>query len=222
MNNTVTFIKTIATFRTKQTFSNTSNINITLDDDKITETEQKIKKRLVNIELEKVLPIKETKTIINKQYNDIQRTRSFLKITNKNSNSNIETYYLIIYHILHISHVIILTKYRLQEKLFLIYRTSDSLPEYIISNVIHTENLSHNTVIEKDHNDMILTNKETTSIINALNSFVPDTHPVLTIPLATNLHPILLEFYYIVLNNSYISKTPNDILSRMSWIILNL
>lgn len=223
-NKTILYTKKIVRFKknNKSKFDNTSTINITLTNDILTETEHKIKKRLIDTEIEKVLPIQENKNISNTQYNNTPRIRTYVKITKKDINSDIETYSLFIYYILDISHVLILTKYRIQNNTFIIYRTTNKLPEQIISDIIYSENLSHNTVIEKSQKNKILSNTETINIINALNSSESNTHPVLNIPLTDNLNPILLELYYTVINNSYISKTSSDMLSRLVWVILNL
>ena len=205
----------------KHKFDNTSTINIRLHNDILIETEHKIKQRLMDVEIEQKLPVIENIPLTN-DYHDTSRIRSYVKITKKDINSDIETYSIFIYHILNVSHVLILTKYRKNTKSFLIYEKTDKQPDTIISDAIYTENLAHHTVIEKSQDTKIISNLNTSNIITALNSSSPETHPVVTIPLTDILDPILLEFYYVVLNGLYISRTPSDILSRLVWILMNL
>lgn len=196
--------------------------NIKLNDDTTSECEHTIQKRLVDTYIDNKLPTFENNTAISVQYNNTKRVRSYIKITKKYNNTDINTYSIFTYYILNTSHVLILTKYKIQNKSFIIYKTSNKLPKNIISDNIYTENLSHDTIVEQSHDDKILSNTETTNIINALSSSELNTHPSITIPLSNNLDPLLLELYYIIINNSYISKTPSDTLSRLVWIILNL
>ena len=205
----------------KHKFYNTSTINIILHDDILIETEHKIKQRLIDVVIEQKIPVIDNIPITN-DYKDTSRIRSYVKITKKDINSDIETYSIFIYHILNVSHVLILIKYRTNTKSFLIYEKTDKHPDNIISDTIYTENLSHKTVIEKSQDTKIISNFNTSKIITALNNLDPETHPVVTIPLTDILEPTLLEFYYVVLNGLYISKTPSDILSRLVWILMNL
>jgi hypothetical protein len=202
-------------------YDNTSIINIRLHNDILIEIEHKIKQRLIDVEIEQKLPVIENIPLTN-DYHDTSRIRSYVKITKKDINSDIETYSIFIYHILNISHVLILTKYRTNTKSFLIYKTTDKLPDNIISDAIYTENLAHKTVIEKSQDTKIISKSNTSKIVTALNRLDPETHPVITIPLTDILDPILLEFYYVVLNGLHISRTPSDILSRLVWILMNL
>lgn len=219
------YSKKILKFKNKRIFDDSSIINIILYDDILTEVEHKvnINKRIVDTVIEQKFPVSDnTAIIINDKYDNTLRLKSYAHITKKDPTVNIETYTIIVYNILNVSHVLIRTKHKTNNKSLLIYDTVNDAPNNIISNAIATENLEHYTVIEKSDNNKILSNDETTKIISAINNSDPNTDPVITIPLANTLDPVLLEFYYLVLNNSYISKTPDDILLRLAWIILNL
>lgn len=220
-----TYTKKILKFTNnkKKYYDNTSIINITICDDILTETEHKTNIRIIDNDIKQILPIVDNSlNIINNEYEDTLRKRSYVKISKTNFTSDSEIYAIFIYHILGISHVLIQIKYHTNDKSLLIYETTNRIPIDIISDAIETEKLAHKIVIEQLHEDKIISKSYTLKIINALNSNDPNTHPVFTIPLTTILNPILLNFYYTVLNKTYISKTPDDILSRLVWIMLNL
>lgn len=220
-----TYTKQILKFTNNknQQYENTSIINITIQNDILIETEHKITKRLIDNELKQIFPIIDNSinTVIN-YYKDTLRKRSYAKISINDYKSEIETYAIFVYYIFGVSHVLIQKKYRINKKSLLIYEKTDKLPIDIISEAIDTEKFAHKIVIEQSNEDKIISYSDTNKIINALNNTDPATDPVITIPLTDTLNSIILEFYYIIANKLYITKTSDDILSRLIWIILNL